>query len=322
MGYFTQRKNKKRNTKLLFFIITFLLLCSFLGFNSEKSSFYGLINEYRPQYVLISLFLMLFSPFYGRWFTHLFSSLILIINLVVILSSSNLFVQKNKIENTDEIITTYYHNDVVSEYDVLMQIKHHNPDIFIYTNKNKSSDGLKTTLLAKEKGFKFIDIVTTKKQEEMVFASKYETLDSGHIPLNNVEGIIGTWATYDINSKVFTLIAVSMPKISELYKSKNKDLIRYLQDFIISRDEPVVILGDFSSSPWSGYLRRLKIKTRIKHKSGQTLNYPSSLPWFLRLSNFSLFAHNGIKIQNIKTGVKSDSKYIPVISNLAISKTD
>ncbi len=259
---------------------------------------------------------MLLSPIFHRWYTNLFAFVVFIINLTAILSSSNLFMSKNTLKDTDKLFKIYYHNNVVSEYDTLMQIKHINPDIFIYTNKTPVSDNLKQELSA----FSSLNIAKTKNGEDIVFGSKYEALDIGHIPFNKNEETIATWATYEANNRVFTVIAVSMPPIEHLYKRANKDLIKYLQDFIISRDEPVVILGDFSSSPWSKYLRELKIKTNLTHKSGQTLSYPSYIPWFLRLSNFSLFAHEGIKIIDITTGAKTNSDHIPVISKIAIPR--
>jgi endonuclease/exonuclease/phosphatase (EEP) superfamily protein YafD len=100
-------------------------------------------------------------------------------------------------------------------------------------------------------------------------------------------GVPSAVARLRIEGKQLTVIATHpLPPIgSARFRLRNRQLLA-VADYVRSLTSPVIVLGDFNTTPWSPHFKRLLRRANLRDsRRGQGIHpsWPSDLPWLLRI---------------------------------------
>lgn len=297
MGYLSKRKFEEREhfliTGLLFFIPVLTVL-STLGRSLNWCLDYA--GEFKIQAACLSIILFfwcLFKQSWGKMFVFLFCALL---NLILMATHSHLTQKKSDLPEDSHVFTVLYQNmkgaensldqvrrlmektqtDLVFWTNVPVEVYRHLEDVIgDYSLQNQTLD--------------------TSGKMKLVF-SKTPSVDRGETLKEE-----GLWVSRVVETRklTFLLTFFDNPWNEKAY-GETKQKIFELADFVRSRDEPVVLIGNFGASSWSWLLNDLEAYAGLKPQ-GKLLASGTDMPFYSRRPIDHIYTHPGIETVDIKT---------------------
>ena len=123
---------------------------------------------------------------------------------------------------------------------------------------------------------------------------------SGIIELS--PGRKASFIVFEKNHRLFTVISLDF---GNLKNQEQKTVFGNLAEFVLSRDDPVIVVGDFGIPAWADIFKRFLIKTDLKVKNkilltdGRNAFKPLSVP------TINVLAYNNIGIRRLKFDEKA-----------------
>ncbi len=140
-------------------------------------------------------------------------------------------------------------------------------------------------------------------------------------------------ANLNINGQDISLIAIHPPPPKPVsFQDRNKQLDEISQ-YVKSLSNPVVMIGDFNTTMWSHYYKKLVSDTGLRNASKgfgiiptwpRATTYsaysriPSAILWLLSVPIDQCLISPEIKVLKIRSGVNVGSDHLPLIADLMI----
>ena len=109
----------------------------------------------------------------------------------------------------------------------------------------------------------------------------------------------GLWVSRVVGSRKLTIVLTDIadPWHSDAY-ARAKQKIADLSEFALSRDEPVVLAGNFGASGWSWLLNDLETRGGLKPR-GKLSESGTDLPLLIRRPTDHIYTHPGIEVADV-----------------------
>ncbi len=144
----------------------------------------------------------------------------------------------------------------------------------------------------------------------------YQKGTQNHIKIENISeeqirrsGIIelspkrqASFVVFENNHRLFTLISLDFKKLKN---KEQKMVFSNLAEFVQSRDEPVIMVGDFGIPAWSDVFKRFLVKTELKVKNKILLTDGHNAFKPLSVPTINVLAYNNIGIKRLNFDSKS-----------------
>ncbi|MBR4126278.1 MAG: hypothetical protein IKR09_01710 [Alphaproteobacteria bacterium] len=296
MGYLAKRKFKEREHFLvtgLVFLIPILTLSGTLGRSLNWRLDY--LGEFKMQTAGISFALFLWCLFkqsWGKMFVFLICALL---NLVLMASHLQLIQKKSDLPEDSHFFSILYQNMKESENhldDIRRLMENTETDLVMWTNvpvdvyrhledltgsyhlQNQTQD-------------------TTGKMK-LIF-SRTPGIDRGETLGEN-----SLWVSRVVETRKLTiLLSFFDDPWNEKSYEKTKQEVFALADFVRSRDEPVVLIGDLKASAWSWLLNDLESYAGLKPQERLPVS-GKDLPFYARRPTDHIYTHPGIGTVSIE----------------------
>lgn len=122
------------------------------------------------------------------------------------------------------------------------------------------------------------------------------------------------WARFDNGPKPVTLMATHlMSGLHAPWSQKRRAQFEYLRSFLTSIDGPVVLAGDFNTTPWSADFSRLTRDAGLAHAGPRLVaTWPAPLG-LLGIPIDHVFAARGAEVTDLRRGPAVGSDHYPVV---------
>lgn len=279
MGYLSQRKKQIRTNLTIQILLIVLAGLSVLGFMDNQAG--NMIDSWRFQIYLMLFFILIYSLINKLYVYSLFSILLLILNFFVVSSAVNIFLRDKN--DTSKIIQLAYQKQPQSIIDSFDKILKQEADIISIVNPKDNSEDFRVLLDG------IYNIPKDASSADSFIISKYPIEVSGIIKLavHNT----AAFASVDIEDNMLTFITLDFSKISP----KNLPAaLNNLEAFIATRDEPVIIIGDFGAVAWAKPMSRFLDHTGFYIKNPITTMFKNYFlpPKFYVIGYKNLYFHN------------------------------
>ncbi|MBR1945298.1 MAG: hypothetical protein IJ846_03295 [Alphaproteobacteria bacterium] len=296
MGYLSKRKFEEREHFLitgLLFLIPVLTLLSTLGRSLNWRLDYA--GEFKMQAAGLSFLLFFWCLFKQRWGKMFVFLLCALLNLILMASHSHLTQKKSDLPEDSHIFTVLYQNmkdsensldriqymmesiqtDLVMWTNVPIEVYRHLEDVIgSYSLQNQTLD-------------------TTGKMK-LVF-SRTPSVDRGE-----TLGEDSLWVSRVVETRKLTFLLTFFDNPwNEKNYDKAKQEVFELSNFVRSRDEPVVLIGNLGASAWSWLLNDLEAYAGLKPQ-GKLLVSGMDMPFYSRRPTDHIYTHPGIETADIK----------------------
>lgn len=293
MGYMALRKKKKREDFIFSIFLIIIIIASFLPFIRQTNELSFLTDEFRLQYFLISGLIFLLTFYKKRFKTSLIAFFLAILNLAVIASHINFF-EKPNLKNWNFNFAFYRFADFQGENHnrIIDDLNQKDQDLVIILDL---APDLTQNILKDLEPSWSIKHANCYQGRDCLILSRFEVKDYGKISFLESYNDYALWVSYLNQDHLFTVVVFNEGEFNFDYINKNYK-IHKLSSFIKSRDEPVILMGGFSSVPWSQRYSSFETEASLFTKGGLKPNWPSPLFWPLRLPMDHIYAHAGIDV--------------------------
>lgn len=159
-------------------------------------------------------------------------------------------------------------------------------------------------------------------------AGPYELALFSKVPIENERaffvgnhGIPTIRADVVVNERMMALYVIHPPwPMGSHYAQHRNDYLSYISNTALSENTPVLVIGDFNTTPWSPYFRDV-LKSGLydsRQGFGIQTSWPAFLPAFLRIP-LDHALYRGLTIVNREVGTSTGSDHLPVIVDLKIN---
>lgn len=283
MGYFSQRKKHERDNRILnitLSLIAFFTICSFGG-----GSLGRLCNLLQFHFYLIT-FIALIYALIGKFFIHAFAALLLlIVNFGAIASAAN--IMTNVTHEGENNLTILYQNNTRAVEPLVNDAQRIGADIIGINHKR-----LQAYL---PEGFGDYQLVHQSGESEKSFILTNKTpLRAGKIKLSPKYS--ASFLVFEENGKNLIFVNVDFGKLK---KSEEKNVFDNLAEFVLSQDEPLIIVGDFGIPAWSETFKNFLAKTDLEVKNRIIMTDGKS--WFdlFSIPSINLLGYRNLGLKNV-----------------------
>jgi hypothetical protein len=293
MGYLSERKKQTRIIFTIQFLLVSLGLLSILGFFDNHLG--NICNQWRFQMYIISILLFSYSAINCLILYSFLSFIIIILNFFVISSETDIFLQ-DKFEGKS--LKIVYQKQPQSLTDIFKDASDTDSDIIAVINpKTSDFEGLSLddyNILETNGSF-----VASKEHPET--AGKIKITAQNAAPFVILRGG---------NSNII-ILGVDFSTIN------NNDLpyaFNQIEDFLLSRDEPVIILGDFKIVAWSAVFATFLDHTGLYVKNSLS----SSVANYIFPPQFYVLGYRNMHFNKQEYLSPKDNKYQPIFIDIDV----
>ncbi len=297
MGYLSKRKFEEREHFLvtgLFFLLPVLTLAGTLGRSMSWRLDY--LGEFKMQTAALSFILFFWCAIKQSWGKMFIFLLCALLNLALMASHSYLTQKKSGLPDDAHTFTVLYQNMKGSENrldQVRDLMENAQTDLIMWTNVPVEVYRRLTNLT----GSYYLQNQTldTTGKMKLIF-SKTPGVGRGETLGEN-----SLWVSRVVETRKLTfLLAYFDNPWSEKKYAKTQTEVYALADFIRSRDEPVVLIGNLGASAWSWLLNDLETYAGLKPQD-KLMTSGTDLPFYLRRPTDHIYTHPGIETVSIET---------------------
>ena len=306
MGYFSKRKRQKRE---IFLLSTILILLGFVTlsafFCDESSSIIHYINVWRFQFYILLLMVFFYALFSSHLWFSVTSLLLIVINYMLLAAAGPLFT--NREVEQGESLRLFYQNDPKDMERFLRYAGNYNARIASINFKHETF----VPEVADNRRYSFFhthgDIMKTA-----IFAEDVP-LRSGKINFNHNQE--ASFLVFEIGGHNLILINLYFAKLP---LSEQEVVFKNLREFVLSQDDPVIVIGDFGLPAWMPVFKNfleatsLEVKNKIILSEGKNRFNPLAVP------TFYVLAYKNVGIDDITFFPPKNSKTFPLGVTLKI----
>ena len=278
MGYFSQRKKHERANLILNITLTVIAVFTVLSFfDSSISRFFDLLGFWRFHYYIITL-AAFFYALAGRFFVHAAAAFVLLtINYAAIASSANIF--SNAAHEGENRLTVLYQNNVRHTEPLVRDAEEANRRIPAYLPESFGSYQLFHQEGDAEKSF-----ILTRKAP----------LRAGKLRLTAER--TASFLTFEEGGRNLIFVNVNF---AGLTGSEEKTVFGNLAEFVLSQDEPLIIVGDFGIPAWSETFRTFLAQTGLEVKNHIIMSDGSSRFNLFTVPSVNVLGYRSLGLENI-----------------------
>ncbi len=298
MGYLAQRKKHIRTDfalKSLLFLLAVFSIAAFAG-----NTFCQFLNQWRFQFYLLSLLIM-FYALLNRFFLYAFlGGLLFLLNFFVVSSSAPIFLFGSGGEG--RVFRLLYQREPQSISEILGTAVGKKADLLAIINPQKSNIVLSALL---PPGYYLAS--DSKNDSFMVSAIRPET--AGRINLGGSNN--AAFIRLRIENKDYVFLSIDLSVSSRVEKEK---ALEYINTFVATEDDPVIIFGNFGMTAWSPAFSRFL--------NGNGLEVKNSL--FSLLTNIILpptdyiVGYHNLQVNGCQMLDSKDNRIVPLLFKLKI----
>lgn len=296
MGYLAKQKWERREKLLLhalLFLVPFLTLAGTMAAGIDER--FDFIGEFKVQGALLSVLLMIFAVCKRKIWTALLFLFFALMNWGLIASHYYFSEQTPDLPEDAPAFTVLYQdlkNAEKMETQIKDVLRENEADIVFLTNVPvEIYRNLKDIIYPYVLQNQSYD--TTGKM--MLILAKEASVARGRIAED-----AGVWVSRVFDGRKLTLTLTSLGDVWNGEYNKAFQKVENLAQFVQTRDEPVLLLGDLKATDWSRLMSPLKIKGNLEVKEPLTLSYPYGIPSLMRRPAASIYAHPGVFVVGIK----------------------
>ncbi len=316
MGYLSKRKFEEREHYLitgLLILIPVLTLLGTLGRSLDWRLDY--IGEFKIQAAVLSFFLFLWCMFKREWIKTLIFFILVVLNLVLMACHAYLFQKKSVLPEDSYVFTVLYQNlkgaqDKAAEIQTVME--NTSADFVLWTNVPVKIYRQLDHLI----GYYQLQNQTldTTGKMKLIFA-RTPGVDRGE-----AAGEDGLWVSRVIGTRKLTLLltAFDNPWANEQTYARTKQKIYELAEFARSRDEPVIVMGNFGASGWSWLLKDLESHAGLKPQ-GKLTESGTDKALYARRPTDHIYTHPGIEVSDIRAQNMIGTDYNAILASFKIA---
>ena len=286
MGYFSQRKKHERANLLLNITLTVIAVFTVLSFfDNSIGRFFDLLDFWRFHYYIITL-AAFFYALAGRFFIHAAAAFVLLtINYAAVASSANIF--GNAMHEGKNRLTILYQNNVRYTEPLVRDAEKAGADI-IGVNHRRIPAYLPESFgdyqLFHQEGNAEKSFILTKKTP----------LRAGKLRLTAKR--TASFLTFEENGKNLIFVNINF---AGLTGGEEKTVFDNLSEFVLSQDEPLIIIGDFGIPAWSETFRKFLAQTGLEVKNHVIMSDGGS--WFnlFTVPSINVLGYRNLGLKNI-----------------------
>ena len=286
MGYFSQRKKHERANLLLNVILAITAALTVLSFfDSSISNLFDLLGFWRFHYYIITL-IAFFYALSGSFFIHAATAFVLlIINYAAISSSANLF--GNASHDGSNKMTILYQNNVQRIEPLVRDAEEIGADIIGINYQEKTSH------LPENIGL-YRTIHQDGSSQKSFIVTKKTPLRAGKLQLSAMRS--ASFLVFEESGKKLVFVNVDF---AGLKSEEEKTIFDNLAEFVLSQDEPPIIMGDFGIPAWSETFRAFLARTGLEVKNHVIMSDGSH--WFNLFSvpSINVLGYRNLGLENI-----------------------
>lgn len=286
MGYFSQRKKHERANLILNITLTVIAVFTVLSFfDSSISRFFDLLGFWRFHYYVITL-AAFFYALAGRFFVHAAAAFVLLtINYAAIASSANIF--SNAAHEGENRLTVLYQNNVRHTEPLVRDAEEANADIIGVNHRRIPAylpESFGSYQLFHQEGDAEKSFILTRKTP----------LRAGKLRLTAER--TASFLTFEAGGRNLIFVNVNF---AGLTGSEEKTVFGNLAEFVLSQDEPLIIVGDFGIPAWSETFRTFLAQTGLEVKNHIIMSDGSSRFNLFTVPSVNVLGYRSLGLENI-----------------------
>lgn len=315
MGYLSKRKFEEREYYLTTGLLILIPVLTLLGtFGRSLDWRLDYLGEFKIQAACLSFILFVWCLFKREWIKTIVFFILILLNLALVATHSHLLQKESSLPDDSHIFSILYQNMQGTEKkteEIRQVMENAQADIILWTNVPveiyRQLDHLTGSYQLQNQ-----TLDTTGKMK-LIFA-RTPSVDRGQ-----AAGEDGLWVSRVIGSRKLTLLLTDFenPWTQTAY-SRTKQKIFELSDFARSRDEPVVLMGNFGASGWSWLLNDLESYAGLLPQ-GKILESGTDLPLYSRRPTDHIYTHPGIEVSSVSAENLLNSDHNAIFATFRIA---
>ncbi len=296
MGYLAKRKLEERERITLYLLLMIIPLLTFLGaLGGGLDRRLDYIGEFKMHAAFLSVFLCLFCLYKRLFAIAGCFFLFVLMNLFLTASHYHFFEQESLLPPDAPQFTLFYQDlkgadDKAGDLQIL--IANNDADLVLLTNVPVSVYELLHDIAP---DYVLQNQTANDEGKMMLVLARSPSSARGVL-----DGDDALWVSRIIGERKLTVV---LSVLDDPFEPENYDAARAkmtrIADFVSSRDEPVLFIGDLKASDWSRLTYDLKETGKLSLKEPLRFGTPATYPFFLRRPVASVYAHPGIEVRNI-----------------------
>ncbi len=295
MGYLSKRKFEEREHYLVTGLLILIPALTFLGTLGRSLDWrLDYLGEFKLQAAVLSLFFFVWCAFKREWIKTSVFFVLVLLNLILIASHSYLFQKRTPMPDDSYTFSILHQNlkGADEKADDLRVLLENTPaDFVFFTNVPVEIYRRLNEIIG---DFQLQNQTLDKTGKMKLILARTPSVDRGKTSDDN-----GLWISRVIGSRKITLVLAGLenPWQAQTYR-KAKQAVFDLADFSRSRDEPVVLMGNFGATGWSWLLNDLEAHAGLKPQD-ELLESGTDDPVYRRRPTDHIYTHPGIGVSDV-----------------------
>lgn len=297
MGYLSQKKKEERinfflnSALLLSGIYSIFVLCDFGG------SVWEHFRRWHFQYYLLMQVLFLYALYEKRWGKGSLFLLLILINFVLLSSTSNLFFNSTSEGKTE--LNVIYQNHITEADTAIKEAYAHDGEILALNTDKELAP--------------IYDDNYRLFHEDAGYGSSLILSDISPEQSGKVSFAPNRQASYVSVSKNGQKIMILNIDFSNLQKEEAKTVFANLEEFVLAQNIPLAIIGDFGIPTWMPIFQKFMVQTGLEVKNRVILS--NGRRWFnlFALPTINVLGYKALGLESVKRLEQSPNGSYPFL---------
>lgn len=303
MGYLSQKKKFERMNLALNASLIIVGAVSVLAFFSVGHPFFASLSNWRLQLYAVAVLIFIAALFHKFFIQSFLAFLLILVNYFVIGSSANII---NNIEgNGRKTVSVVYQNATREIVPLVKTAEKAGADLIGVNHKHQ--------ILLPESLSKYRIFHDEANLGRSFILTDLPPLRAGKLRFSQSRSASFINVSKDGHRFVFVNI-----DFSDLKPSEEENVYHNLAEFILSQDEPVVIVGDFGIPAWTHTFQDFLVKTGLEVKNRVIMSGGSWLFNPFAVPTFNVLAYQNFGIRKLEFLDKGKNPHYPLLIELGI----